>query len=202
VGACSSDCDQHQGDWEMVEVAVNPQGAVPWVAYSEHQNDFQFSEQKISSEQGESSVPVGLAGGSHPIVFVAHGTHVNYPLRCSAGGSNCYTGATLDVFGGGDLANFGEAGHDGSQPWGENSESTCAGECVINLDTADFMWSALPAVMGLYPPVSAPSIDHLAAAPGGPDSPESNHDDFYDGSVGPVSGRDSLQQEIDHDGVQ
>lgn len=63
--------NQHQGDWEMVEV-VMPSSGEKWVAYSQH-----YSGQKATWDQVKKE-------GDHIKVYVARGSHANY-LRSFSG---------------------------------------------------------------------------------------------------------------------
>ena len=64
--------DRHgppQGDWEMVQVMLDTQGAPVWMAYSQHTG---------GGRRGWSTVP-RYNGTTHPMVWVATGSHANYP---------------------------------------------------------------------------------------------------------------------------
>jgi len=64
--------NQHEGDWEMVQVVVDDFDGPLWVAYSQH-----HSGQKASWSQVEKE-------GNHIKVYVARGSHANY-LRSYSG---------------------------------------------------------------------------------------------------------------------
>jgi hypothetical protein len=64
--------NQHEGDWEMVQVVVDDFDGPQWVAYSQH-----HSGQKASWSQVEKD-------GNHIKVYVARGSHANY-LRSYSG---------------------------------------------------------------------------------------------------------------------
>jgi hypothetical protein len=64
--------NQHEGDWEMVQVVIDINGQPSWVAYSQH-----HSGQKASWSQVEKD-------GNHIKVYVARGSHANY-LRSYSG---------------------------------------------------------------------------------------------------------------------
>ena len=63
--------NQHEGDWEMVQVSIPDNGA-KWVAYSQH-----YSGQRATWEQVEKE-------GNHIKVYVARGSHANF-LRSYSG---------------------------------------------------------------------------------------------------------------------
>jgi hypothetical protein len=57
----------HEGDWESVTVAVDRNGQPQYAAYSEH-----------CSGTVRSWSAVTKRGGTHPVVYVASGSHANY----------------------------------------------------------------------------------------------------------------------------
>jgi hypothetical protein len=59
--------NQHQGDWEMIEIVLDSTGAPQYAVYSQH-NAGQRAEWK----------DVEKADGTHPGVYVALGSHANY----------------------------------------------------------------------------------------------------------------------------
>jgi hypothetical protein len=83
----------HQSDWEQVSVLVHRDGLVVRpveVAFSEHCYGVRLPAQRVR-----------WTGGSHPVVFVALGSHANYPrpvsvpvrqLRCGLGVTPRYLG--------------------------------------------------------------------------------------------------------------
>jgi len=65
----------HEADWEHVRVTIDPkakagQGAVIEVKFSEH---------KDGTTLQASDPSLTLEGGTHPVSYVAKGTHANYP---------------------------------------------------------------------------------------------------------------------------
>jgi hypothetical protein len=196
--ACSlaSACDQHQGDWEGITVALSnaPQGAVQWVAYSQHGNWHRYSAQDMVDHQ--SSDDSGFVNVRHPIDYVAAGTHANYPDYCAG---SCVNWDKLS------LIPSGEANHNGTGPaFLANNDQVCAATCTANLNSADFMYSSFPLRWGLDPTHSCDGIDHcivnsgLQQAPGGPDYPEPGHAENYDDPGGtPVSGAGHWQSDAE-----
>jgi hypothetical protein len=63
----SGTLNQHQGDWEMIEIVLDSTGAPQYAVYSQH-NAGQRAEWK----------DVEKADGTHPGVYVALGSHANY----------------------------------------------------------------------------------------------------------------------------
>jgi len=105
--------NQHEGDWEMIEVLLdnseNPVSAV----YSQHMRG-----------QRSSWVDVDKTDGTHPIVYVAKGSHANYfrPYQGSLGLENDEVGAdglylTSSAFHLIILGEHGSGNHPPSQDW-------------------------------------------------------------------------------------
>jgi RsiW-degrading membrane proteinase PrsW (M82 family) len=59
--------NKHEGDWEMAQVILDSQGEPEWVVLSQH---FGGSRRAWSTVQTE--------GDTHPVVYVALGSHANY----------------------------------------------------------------------------------------------------------------------------
>lgn len=172
--------DQHQGDWEAVTVAIDPNDHIRWVAYSQHRHWYQYTTADILAHQADGA---GFTGGTHPNVYVASGTHANYPDACSAFCVNWDIGGIGPTFGG-------EASHDGATSWTFNQDSLCAESCVAPFDTTDFQQANLPLgwFWGLNPPLGfGDGSVALTQAAGGPDS--SGHSaEFTNPSQGLVDG--------------
>jgi hypothetical protein len=116
--ACVIVCGDHEGDWEGITLITTPStdpeilGAI----YATHKERI-----KIPA----AALPLA---GTHPIVFVARGTHASYPFRCAG---NCHQYSTLAGF------NLPEDPHDGAAPWADNRDESCAAvECVRPLPEA------------------------------------------------------------------
>jgi Vacuolar protein sorting-associated protein 62 len=62
--------DLHEGDWEMVEVALGTSGSPLWMAYSEHAS---------GARRAWASVPRYPGSMTTPVVWSAFGSHANYP---------------------------------------------------------------------------------------------------------------------------
>ncbi len=59
--------NKHEGDWEMIQVMLQPDGQPRWVVLSQHHG---------GTRRAWSQAPV--EGGTHPAVYVALGSHANY----------------------------------------------------------------------------------------------------------------------------
>jgi len=59
--------NKHEGDWELVELILTTDGQPEWVVYSQHHGGVR---------RAWSSTPV--EEGTHPVVYVARGSHANY----------------------------------------------------------------------------------------------------------------------------
>jgi len=110
---CTFYCGDHEGDWEGITVITTPElnpqilGAV----YAAHKDRVLI--------EGD----ILPRSGSHPVVFVAAGTHASYPFRCNDG--NCHQFGTL---GGVHLP---EESHDGDVAWGGNVDAHCSANLCV-----------------------------------------------------------------------
>jgi hypothetical protein len=110
---CAVYCADHEGDWEGMTVittaSLKPRilGAI----YAAHKA-------RILVE-----APILPVSGTHPLAYVAEGTHATYPFRCT--GRDCEQfDEALDV-------RLPEDSHDGEVAWGGNDDHECARfECV------------------------------------------------------------------------
>lgn len=59
--------NKHEGDWEMAEVILTAEGQPEWVVLSQHHG---------GTRRAWASAPV--EAGTHPVVYVALGSHANY----------------------------------------------------------------------------------------------------------------------------
>ncbi len=59
--------NKHEGDWEMVQVMLDELGDPEWVVYSQHHGGTRRSWSSAKTEEG-----------THPVVYVALGSHANY----------------------------------------------------------------------------------------------------------------------------
>ena len=59
----------HEGDWEVVNVVLSTSGTPIEAAYSQH---------CLGQRRAWAGVPRWPAGGTHPVVYVALGSHANY----------------------------------------------------------------------------------------------------------------------------
>jgi hypothetical protein len=105
-------CGDHEGDWEGLTVittsALTPE--IIGALYAAH------------SERVLVEGSVLPRSGTHPLVFVAKGTHASYPYWC-AGNCRQYARAAGEL--------LPETHHDGAVPWGANSDAECKKfECV------------------------------------------------------------------------
>ncbi len=59
--------NKHEGDWEMLQVMLEPDGAPRWIVYSQHHGGTRRAWEDTPRENG-----------THPVVYVAKGSHANY----------------------------------------------------------------------------------------------------------------------------
>lgn len=133
INRCAIVCGDHEGDWEGITVittaTADPEilGAI----YATHKERILI---------GATSLPLVE---THPLVFVARGTHAAYPFRCS---SDCHQYSKLGGF------RLPEESHDGAVLWENNREKECeAAECVRPLPQAALAAAAdSPPVAGAW----------------------------------------------------
>lgn len=115
---CVIVCGDHEGDWEGITVITTPSlepqllGAI----YAAHKDRV--------------AVPGSLlpASGTHPLAFIADGTHATYPYACFGG---CRQYSTLAG------ERLPEESHDGAVSWANNDDAACAeSHCVRPLPEA------------------------------------------------------------------
>ncbi len=59
--------NKHEGDWEMIQVMLDRAGRPEWAVYSQHEDGTRRPWQDVPREDG-----------THPVVYVALGSHANY----------------------------------------------------------------------------------------------------------------------------
>jgi RsiW-degrading membrane proteinase PrsW (M82 family) len=59
--------NKHEGDWEMIQVILSAEGQPEWAVYSQHNGGTRRSWASTPKE-----------GDTHPVVYVARGSHANY----------------------------------------------------------------------------------------------------------------------------
>jgi hypothetical protein len=112
INRCALYCDDHEGDWEGV-VVVTTESREPEVTgtiYAAHTDRIYVPAATLPTI------------GTHPLAYVAKGTHATYPYICDA---NCkqYSGILKQDLPDGD--------HGGQIAWEDNSDVTCATDrCV------------------------------------------------------------------------
>jgi hypothetical protein len=114
-------CDEHQGDWEGVTAVTQPGDAtrLDYVVYAAHGGTFRYSASQLR-----------IMDGTHPVVYVANGSHASYPRPCA---SSCSQPPGLAQLG---LVDLPEGDFDGKAAWARNGDSCPAnqpGTCLISL---------------------------------------------------------------------
>lgn len=93
----------HEGDWEMIQ--LNFDAATPADALIRHPVEVGFSQHSSAERATWGSAPLQIVDGTHPVVYVANGSHANfftsdlYLMRSSAEGVGCddTTGPSLTI---------------------------------------------------------------------------------------------------------
>lgn len=114
----------HEGDWESITLgqsSLNP-AMFAFASFSQHGHWYSYLRENLSCGGGG---PGSCGTGASPIaarldVFVARGSHANYPAPCDPGGIDpTPCDVRTDHPGPPRLT---EAPHDGEVPWGNNSD--------------------------------------------------------------------------------
>jgi hypothetical protein len=155
-------CHDHQGDWEGVTVVLrrldHPSARDPYVlgnllpeeaVYEAHGHPVRWRWDQIELAAEDSA---HLA--THPVVYVAVGSHASYPRRCLR--KECDQSLSG--------SSIGEGGFDGRRPWRYNREPACddwsepsrqdtIGPCLLALPSTDggrrpMLWNAFPGAWG------------------------------------------------------
>jgi hypothetical protein len=140
AAACSGEirilCSDHEGDWEGVTVVTpaDEPNRVEYVDYAAHEGIFRY---------GAPQLDLGGPDRTHPVVYIAIGTHASYPSPCDA--SDCRQLARTVI-------RRPEGSHDGRAPWGRNRDDACARKptCLIHLPPATADGRSWDAFAGLW----------------------------------------------------
>jgi hypothetical protein len=123
-------CFDHEGDWEGVTVSLRraePSWELDSVSFAAHSNVTRW-------DAGD--VELGGDGGTHPVVYVAQGSHAAYPTRCTASCTQKLAGPGLPE------------GHFGGQnDWGFNTSACCL-PLPVTPDRRGALWNAFPGRWG------------------------------------------------------
>lgn len=152
-------CHDHEGDWEGVTVVLRPLNHPrardryllgnlrPEAAmYDAHGRSirWEWPDVDLASDADHYA--------THPVVYVATGSHASYPARCAR--SECDQRLSRQP--------LGEGGFDGAKPWRYNDSEQCdafelsaetRGPCLIALPSTDaggrgVLWNAFPGAWG------------------------------------------------------
>jgi hypothetical protein len=118
VNRCRFICGDHEGDWEGVTVVTTASAApeILGAIYATHKD-------RVMIEAA-----VLPMADTHPLVFIANGTHAAYSFRCA---DDCKQYSKLSVY------RLPEESHDGSAHWAHNDDASCEEvECVRPLPEA------------------------------------------------------------------
>jgi len=142
-GWIGSGLDDHEGDWEGMTVVIDAMTSstepqIAWVDYSQHGAD----EWEMGAVPGST--------GTHIHVFSARGTHASYDSECYANINACPAPHSPGGL-------YWEESYDGRAPWGNNSDSLCASQCVLRLWSTD-QWAFWSGKWGAQKSVDSPGL--------------------------------------------
>ena len=150
-------CSDHEGDWEGVTVVIPAADAnrVEYVDYAAHEGVFRY---------GAPQLDLGGPDDTHPVVYVAEGTHASYPSPCQT--LECQQLARTVI-------RRPEGRHDGLAPWGRNRDAACAAKpsCLLHLPPAVAGARSWNAFAGLWGRVCEDPTASDCPLAGGPHSP-------------------------------
>jgi hypothetical protein len=147
----------HEGDWESVTVAStgSDPGVFDFASFSQHGHWFSYLRENLSCG-GQGAGTCG-SGNGRLDVYVAQGSHANYPDVCDNVFQLCAQNGS----------SFPEANHDGASLWGNDSASSALKPMPSPSETAS--WTAWPGDWGAPPdyspkgPAHGSNGDHLNA---------------------------------------
>jgi hypothetical protein len=168
-------CHDHEGDWEGVTVIldvkddqetidrydrsnVTPESAV----YSAHSHRVRWPWASLEHARDE-----GADEATHPLVYVAAGSHASYPTGC-VGRDRCNQELALE--------GLGDGSFDGERDWPYNDRDDCRRtQCLIALpSTRDgrqgVLWNAFPGTWGAAYCIPVGKVCSLVDGPPSPSS--------------------------------
>lgn len=83
----------HEGDWEMIQ--LNFDAPTPDAALAGHPTEVGYSQHSSAERATWGQAPLQIVGGTHPVVYVANGSHANFftsdlfLMRSTAEGVGC-----------------------------------------------------------------------------------------------------------------
>lgn len=196
---CVGAADTARAPLDMLARVMEPDpgsGRIVWEAYSQHKHWMVYQNTADGLQNPEWSQYSTPDRGTHIRVYVAQGTHANYPLPCN--NDACYNQTVDEGTSGSGLGGpEGEATHPDeadATPWVFNDDDSCESLCVTSLDGNAF--ATFGYALGLVPPIS-PNSNMLNEAPGGP----AEHANVFEHPDGMSSGFEpgNLQTEADDD---
>lgn len=136
-------CFDHEGDWEGVTVTVNTEDphrpTLESTTFDAHAHGSRVPREQLQ-----------LEGATHPVVYVAAGSHASYPDKCD-GSTKLLGGCNQPV------KKFGHPVPDGRRnggiAWDYNSDARCLqATCALALPVSSFdraaLWNAFPGRWG------------------------------------------------------
>jgi hypothetical protein len=138
----------HEGDWESITVASagNDPGEFDFASFSQHGTWFSYLEENLSCG-GQGAGSCG-SGNSNLDVYVAQGSHANYPDECDNIFQLCAQNGTA----------YPEANHDGASLWGNDSDVTAMK--AMPPSSASTSWTAWAGKWGAPPAYSPDGPAH------------------------------------------
>ena len=153
-------CFDHEGDWEGVTVTLRtpaPEGVPDRYAPERWKLDsVSFASHSQVTKWASDSIELAGAGGSHPVVYVARGSHAAYPTRCLEDCTQKLAGTGLP-----------EGDFDGKIEWSENASACCV-PLPVTPERKGALWNAFP---GRWGKAVCTAFVKVCSASDGPMSP-------------------------------
>lgn len=134
-------CFDHEGDWEGVTVTLRTTDeqdeSARYAPQAWELESVSFASHKNLIEWGPEAVELSGEDRTHPVVYVAQGSHASYPTRCSSACTQKLAGPGLP-----------EGHFDGRDEWTENDRACCLA-LPVTPEHRGALWNAFPGLWGM-----------------------------------------------------
>lgn len=134
-------CFDHEGDWEGVTVTLRQtdelQESARHAPEAWELESVSFASHKNLVAWGPEAVELAGAERTHPVVYVAQGSHASYPTRCSSACTQKLAGPGLP-----------EGHFDGADEWTANDTACCL-PLPVTPEHRGALWNAFPGLWGM-----------------------------------------------------
>jgi hypothetical protein len=153
-------CFDHEGDWEGVTVTLRTRSSedVPdrYAPERWRLESVSYASHAFITRWASESIELVGDGSTHPVVYVAQGSHAAYPTRCAEDCTQKLAGSGLP-----------EGDFDGRQDWSENATACCV-PLPVTPEHEGALWNAFP---GRWGKAVCTAFIKVCSASDGPRSP-------------------------------